>query len=344
MKPEINRLVQASKIPTLTMPSGAGMIDHSHRSYFGVHAGPVGKIDTMPLMNSADVVVNIGGMFSDTQSLGWSTLPPPEKTITITSTSITFPNSTAPTPINARRLLTKLAVAVQPASRNRSLPDIPDFRALRPPSVNPSERIDQDSLYLRLNPYLRPNDTILLANSTPIIGGRDFILPPGAQVIASGVAFSVGHMLPASLGAALAQRSRPPERRGRTILFVGDGSLQATVQEIGTVIRYRLDLTIFILNNGGYAYERHIHGLEKEYNDIASWRYTDLPKAFGAPVGDKEYPVETHVVETWGDLERLVGDEEFCSGRGLRLVDVRVGKYDVPEKFKPVFRAAAEKL
>jgi pyruvate decarboxylase len=36
--------------------------------------------------------------------------------------------------------------------------------------------------------------------------------------------------------------------------------------------------------------------------------------------------------------------ERFCEGKGLKLVDVVVGKYDVPEKFRPVFKAAAEKL
>jgi pyruvate decarboxylase len=75
-------------------------------------------------------------------------------------------------------------------------------------------------------------------------------------------------MLPASLGAALAQKSRPLKQRGRTILFEGDGSFQVTAQEVSTIIRYKLDVTIFIVNNGGYAYERHIHGMEEDYNDI----------------------------------------------------------------------------
>lgn len=60
MKPEINRLVEGAYIPTLTMPSGAGMVDHSNQYYLGVHAGPVGQIDTMPLMSSADLVIAFG--------------------------------------------------------------------------------------------------------------------------------------------------------------------------------------------------------------------------------------------------------------------------------------------
>ena len=64
---------------------------------------------------------------------------------------------------------------------------------------------------------------------------------------------------------------------------------------------------------------------------------------FGAK-GDGKYPVESHVVRAWGDLERLINNERFCEGRALKMVELVVGKYDVLEKFKPVFKAAAEKL
>lgn len=149
-------------------------------------------------------------------------------------------------------------------------------------------------------------------------------------------------MLPAALGVALAQQSR--SLNGRTILFDGDGNFQVSAQELSTIIRYKLNVTIFIINNGGYAYERQIYGMNEDYNDVPSWRYVDAPRFFGAVEGDQEYPVETHVVRTWGDLDKLMESERFCEGKGLKLVDVVVGKYDVPEKFRPVFKAAAEKL
>jgi pyruvate decarboxylase len=159
-------------------------------------------------MNLADLVVAFGPMFSDTQTLGWSIVPSTSKTITITKNSISFQGSKSPATINAHSFLIKLAGSLKTISGSRSLPEIPDFRAIRPP-LEADDSINQDSLYLRLNPYLRPNDIILLANATPVIGGRDFILPFNAQVIAAGLWFSIGHMLPAALGAALAQKSRP---------------------------------------------------------------------------------------------------------------------------------------
>ena len=330
VRSEINELVQQSGIPTLTLPSGAGMVDHSLKNYYGVHAGPVGQIDTMPFMDASDFVLAFGPMFSDSQTLGWSTVPDPKKTIIV-------PKDIEGTPIKRflRTLIDRLDVSRIPESDVSSLGN---FRTIKAPSANPDAAIDQDTLYLRLNSYFQPDDTILLGNATPILGGRDFILPPGARVIASGMWFSIGHMLPAAQGVAAAQKGK-----GRTILFDGDGSFQVTVQELSTVIRYKLDMTIFIINKDGYAYERLIHGRDADYNDLARWRYLDAPAFFGAKQDD-DYPVETHRIETWKDLDQLLGTKSFHDGKGLKLVEVVVGRYDVPEKFKEVFRKAGEQL
>jgi pyruvate decarboxylase len=80
-------------------------------------------------------------------------------------------------------------------------------------------------------------------------------------------------MLPATQGVAFTQKELQAagKKAGWTILFEGDGSLQATSYEPSTIIRYWVDVTIFILNTDGYTFERLIHGLDAEYNDITPW-------------------------------------------------------------------------
>jgi acetolactate synthase-1/2/3 large subunit len=58
---------------------------------------------------------------------------------------------------------------------------------------------------------------------------------------------SMGFGLPAGIGACLASG------RKRTIVVIGDGGLQLTIQELQTVARLKLPLKIFVLNNNGYA-------------------------------------------------------------------------------------------
>jgi TPP-dependent 2-oxoacid decarboxylase len=48
---------------------------------------------------------------------------------------------------------------------------------------------------------------------------------------------SIGYSVGAVLGAALAARELPDGAERRVILFVGEGSLQLSVQEISTIIR-----------------------------------------------------------------------------------------------------------
>ncbi len=62
---------------------------------------------------------------------------------------------------------------------------------------------------------------------------------------------SIGWATGATLGAALAAREQGNDNR--TILFTGDGSLQLTVQEIGTMIRRGVSPYLFVLNNDGWV-------------------------------------------------------------------------------------------
>lgn len=75
------------------------------------------------------------------------------------------------------------------------------------------------------------------------------MLTPNFIVLWGSIGYSVG----AVLGGALAAKEQGDRR---VILFVGDGSLQLTLQEIGTMIRYKLNPYIFVLNNDGYEIER----------------------------------------------------------------------------------------
>ena len=51
---------------------------------------------------------------------------------------------------------------------------------------------------------------------------------------------SIGYSVGAVLGAAFAARELPDGDERRVMLFVGDGSLQLTAQEISSMIRHHL--------------------------------------------------------------------------------------------------------
>jgi pyruvate decarboxylase len=327
---EINNFVRHSGLPTLVLPSGAGMVDGDLPNYYGVHSGKIGYVDSTDFVRSSDLVLAFGGMFSDTQTLGWDTVPQRDTTVLIEKGRIDD------THVRSSEVISNLLQEMDPSRLlKQDTTALGNYR-LNEAKPRPSDGlIEQTNFYLALNAHLRPNDTLILANATPILGGRDFNLQPSTQVIVSGMWFSIGHMLPAALGAAQASSNR-------TILLDGDGSFQVTAQELSTIIHNRVNMTIFIINNGGYTYERLIHGRDEAYNEIAPWDYLAGPKFFGEPPAG--YQVHTHRVKTWKDLDEVVQSEHFQKGEGLTLVDVIMDKYDIPEKARVVFENAGKAL
>jgi pyruvate decarboxylase len=185
--------------------------------------------------------------------------------------------------------------------------------------------------------FLRSTDIVLTEAGTASYGGLSLALPQGTTLINSSLWLSIGHMLAASQGAALAQREMTEEKTrlpGRTILFEGDGSLQMTAQAISDIIRNKLDVIIFVLNNHGYTIERIIHGFSESYNDIQPWKNLKAASYFGAPTDDVSYPVRTIPVANWGELQDALESPEIQAGKGLNIMEITMGMGDVPEPLR----------
>ena len=56
----------------------------------------------------------------------------------------------------------------------------------------------------------------------------------------------MGWCLPAAIGASVAKNNK------RVILITGDGSIQFSIHELGTISHYKLPIKIFVFNNQGY--------------------------------------------------------------------------------------------
>ena len=103
----------------------------------------------------------------------------------------------------------------------------------------------------------------------------------------------MGYDLPAAIGAAIAGGGK------RVICLAGDGSLQLNIQELQTVIQYKLPIKIFVLNNGGYL---SIRSSQKGF--------------FGGVVGESEesgvtFPDVIKVAEAYGIQSARLATADF---------------------------------
>ncbi len=131
--------------------------------------------------------------------------------------------------------------------------------------------------------------------------------------ITSGGLGTMGFALPAAIGAKFGA----PERT--VVAIIGDGGVQMTIQELGTIMQTELNVKILILNNQFLGMVRQWQQLfhDKRYSfvDIASPDYVMVAKGYGI-AGQK--------VSKRENLEEALST--MLSHNGSYLLEVMVGK------------------
>jgi len=133
--------------------------------------------------------------------------------------------------------------------------------------------------------------------------------------ITSGGAGTMGFALPAAIGAKFGA----PERQ--VIAIIGDGGIQMTIQEFGTIMQCDVDVKILILNNRFLGMVRQWQQLfhDKRYSfvDIESPDYVQVAKGYRIP--GKQISLRE-------ELKSAL--EEMLNHKGAYLLDVLVEKED----------------
>ena len=175
-----------------------------------------------------------------------------------------------------------------------------------------------DPLYSRYAAFIRPGDNVVLESGSSSLGFAPMTLADDVQVHIQMLWGSIGWATGAAFGIALANPNR------RTILITGEGSHQLTANEIGNMGRYGAKPIILVLNNDGYMVERALEPYpDWSYNDLAKWRYADLPRALGCA------DWITARVETIGELDAAMkAARESKSGAYIEVIG---GRMDMPK-------------
>ena len=76
-----------------------------------------------------------------------------------------------------------------------------------------------------------------------------------------------------------------------------------------------------MVNNEGYTVERAVLGKDATYNDVANWRYSELPNVLS-----RDNKAETYVVRTGNELKKVLDGPHS----GMVFTECVTGKYDAP--------------
>ena len=100
-----------------------------------------------------------------------------------------------------------------------------------------------------------------------------------------------------------------------------------TVQEVGSYIRFGFTPVIFVINNGGYAIERAIHGPKQGYNDVSMlWDHQKMLEFFGARK-ENGIPSRSYGCRSVEELEAVLRDEEFARAECIQVCEGLIASF-----------------
>ena len=144
-----------------------------------------------------------------------------------------------------------------------------------------------------------------------MIGVRYFRFSQTRSVVTSGGLGTMGFGLPAAIGA----KYGVPDRT--VCLFVGDGGMQMTIQELGTVMQYDVDIKIIVLNN-------HFLGMVRQWQELffdERYSETQMKNPDFIKIADA-YGIKSLKVSERKDLDDAIA--EMLNHKGAFLLEVDV--------------------
>ncbi len=281
LRGELLRLLNSNGYQTAVTMDAVGTLSPGHSCYRGIYQGRFGTGDAQSVIESADCLLFLGVRRTDITTGGFTGKIDKGRLIKADPECVQIGHHVYKE-VFLRDFLPALVEAL-PAGK-AMVPEVLPNGCVH--ELDPLARITSARFFDRLNQILG-SDTIVVSDT-----GDAFFqtsqMPGLDRYVNQSYYLSIGYSLPAALGVALA------EPKKRTLLVIGDGAFQMTAQELSTIIRLKVPMLIFLINNDGYVIERMLHH-EAPYNDINRWNYADLPRIFGGCPSAR--------VETERDLE-----------------------------------------
>lgn len=318
---ETRQLVDITQFPVFSTPMGKGVVNEHHPRFGGVYVGSLSNPEVKEAVENADLILSVGALLSDFNTGSFSYSYKTKNVVEFHSDYIKVKNATFDG-VQFKEALQHLNSVIHPIVQNYHPQPVPTPKLVNSPE-DPETPLSQEWLWAAVGGWFREGDIIIAETGTSAFGIVQTRFPNNTTGISQVLWGSIGYTVGATLGAVAAAEEIDKEKR--VILFVGDGSLQLTVQEISTMIRWGLTPYIFVLNNDGYTIERLIHGEKAEYNNIQPWNHQTLLQTFGA----KNY--ESLRVSNVGEFKQLAENPAFAKNDKIRLIEIMLSVMDAPE-------------
>jgi acetolactate synthase-1/2/3 large subunit len=285
---ELKEFIEKTGIPAAWTLLGLSALPTDHPLNVGM-LGMHGNYGPNVKTNDADVIIAVGMRFDDRVTGKVAAYARQAKIVHLEIDSAEMHKiikADAPVLGNAKKSLRMLIDQVKPNRHDAWLKEFHDCDAIEIEKV-----IDKDVYPTK--PGLTMGEVVRIASEKTnheailvtdvgqhqMIASRYFKFTKSRSNVTSGGLGTMGYGLPAAMGAKIG-------RPDRTVISMsGDGGFQMTIQELGTISQYELDMKIIILNNNFLGMVRQWQQLffEKRYSftKMKTPDFVGIAKAYG---------------------------------------------------------------
>ncbi|MDR1336832.1 MAG: biosynthetic-type acetolactate synthase large subunit [Tannerella sp.] len=260
----LTAFLEKADIPFGSTILGLSAIPSAHRLNKGM-LGMHGNLGPNRKTNECDVLIAVGMRFDDRVTGDLKTYARQAKVVHLDIDPSEIGKNVpvdAPVQGHVRDTLAALTQQVRPAVHADWIASFDadereeDERVIQPETHPAGGRLRMGEVVHRVS-EATGHEAVLVTDvgQNQMMGVRYFKYSRTRSVVTSGGLGTMGYGLPAAVGA----KTGAPDRT--VCLFVGDGGLQMTIQELGTVMQERLNVKIILLNN-------HHLGMVRQWQEL----------------------------------------------------------------------------
>lgn len=321
---ELKEFIEKTGIPAAWTLLGLSALPSDHPLNVGM-LGMHGNYGPNVKTNDADVIISIGMRFDDRVTGKVAAYARQAKIVHLEIDPAEINKiikADAPVLGNAKKSLRMLIDNVNPNSHKEWLKEFHNCDKLEYEKVI-SNDIYPKKIGLTMGEVVRiasektNHEAILVTDvgQQQMVASRYFKFRQSRSNVTSGGLGTMGYALPAAMGAKIGK----PERV--VFAMAGDGGFQMTIQELGTIAQYELDIKIIVLNNNFLGMVRQWQQLffEKRYSftEMKNPDFVGIAKAYG---------LASQKVTSRDQLETAI--QEMIDHKGPYVLEVVVEKED----------------
>jgi acetolactate synthase-1/2/3 large subunit len=320
---ELIALSEKTGIPVACTLLGLGCFPTDHPNYAGF-LGMHGNYGPNVLTNECDLLIGIGMRFDDRVTGNVSKYARQAKVIHIDIDKAEINKiirADVAIHADAKEALATLIGKCDKRDHSSWLKSFHDLNAIEYEKViskefNSTGMITMGEVITKLS-TLTKGEAILVTDvgQHQMVSSRYYQFKNPNTQVTSGGAGTMGFALPAAMGAKLGSPTR------QVVAVIGDGGFQMTLQELGTIMQYKIPVKVIVLNNNFLGMVRQWQQLfhEKRYS------FTEMVNPDFVKIA-QAYNIDARKVTEREDLHSAL--QELLDSKSSGFLEVVVGKED----------------